>query len=179
MPRMGQSIRAGFLLFLFALSLPVQTLNQENPAVPPTNLCSSTAREALFDFMGPVAGSKPVWLLDASAGQGFEPDSPINLYWVVARTHRGDLVVTGRRLDGPGIAKFHHRVGSPIRKKLIIPKAHKPAMFPGKASEEVLRAYAFHGSYGYFPSPGCWELVARFGSTQTKIVVNLQPSKMH
>ena len=177
MPPLRQGIRVGFLLVLFTLSVPVQTLNQEGPADLSTILCSPTPQEALFDFMVPVAGKKPVWLADGSDGRWIEPDNPINLYWVVARVHRGNLAVTGHRLDGPGIVKFKHRVDSPIREKLIIPKAHKPAMFPGRASEKVLSAYAFHGSYGYFPSPGCWELVAGLGSTQTKIVVKLQPSE--
>ena len=94
--------------------------------------------------------------------------------WVVARDVSGDLVVEGQRLDGPGRLTFATRQGSVPSESLVIAEATtRPGVVPGGAPQEILRRYAFWPSGVYYPSLGCWELTARVGSHEVKIVQNL------
>jgi hypothetical protein len=93
--------------------------------------------------------------------------------WVIAREAEGDLIVTGRRLDGPGNLTFS-RAGSQRSGALVIASATRErGARPTGAPTEILQQYAFWPSAVFYPSMGCWELTARIGESEVRIVQDL------
>ncbi len=93
--------------------------------------------------------------------------------WVVARDVEGDLVVTGSRLDGPGKVTFQGEQG-PAISPFIIETPTRRRGVTHEAPKEVFERYAFWPSYVYYPSMGCWELRARIGESEVRIVQHLK-----
>ena len=162
-------------LLLFAGSLvDSQTLKAASSALSSYAECLESPREARLVAIAPMAGTRPVWMVDGAYGVWQGSDKPVKTAWVASRSHQGDLLVTGRRLDGTGRALFKKGVNSPIMEEFIIPNAHKGGISPGGASSEITQEYAFHPSYVIYPSPGCWEFVAHIGNDEVKIIINLR-----
>lgn len=134
--------------------------------------CSVTPAEDLIPSIGVMVGHDPVWIINDGHDQWRGPDQLVKTAWVVARDHPGDsLVVTGRRLDGEGKASFQAGVGAPLGAELIFTDVDSVLMVPGGADRETIDTYAFRGSYIVYPSPGCWELTARLGEAEVRIVL--------
>ena len=169
--------RAGFIFFaVLLLSSPItvsQAMRISSSDGSIDGECSESLRENRLDVMAPMAGKRPVWVVDGAYGKWQGPDKPVKTAWVVARNHPGDLIVTGRRLDGPGHALFKNGAHAPVLEELKIPNAHSVGVIPGGASSDVMREYAFHPSYLIYPSPGCWELVADMGGQKVKIIISM------
>lgn len=126
--------------------------------------------------VGRVAGTRPVWLADG-LGFGMFPGAkrPVKSLWVLAREVAGGFRVEGRRLDGAGTTRF--QVGgmdTPITDTLVVEKPAAQSVIPGGASADVMKAYAFIPSYVFYPSPGCWQLTAHLGDTDTRIVLEVK-----
>ena len=174
---MQNLLRAGFI-FIAALLLFSPVIVSQAAQIDSSNgsfdvTCSESPRENRLDVVAPMAGTSPVWVVDGAYGKWQGPDKPVKTAWVVARNYPGDLVVTGRRLDGPGHALFKNGAQSPVLEELKIPNAHRAGVVPGGASSNVIREYAFHPSYLIYPSPGCWELVADLGDQKIKIIIRM------
>ena len=92
--------------------------------------------------------------------------------WVVARDVEGDLVVEGTRLDGPGEVTFSIPPG-PAVSPLVIEAASQRRGATHQAPREIFERYAFWPSFVYYPSMGCWELRARIGESEVRIVQDL------
>ena len=166
---MGRSLLS-LGVWLCLAPMTVLAAERSSPAA-----CAVTPTEdRLPSIIAPMAGDYPLWLVDVS-GPFRGPGMPYNLYWVVARDHPGDLVVTGHRLDGEETASFMAGVYEPLEEQLLIENAHDQGMVPGGASAEIIQQYAFRGGYGLFPAPGCWELVAKMGETERRFVIELRP----
>ena len=106
--------------------------------------------------------------------------------WVVAKDHATGrtLTVTGRQLDGSSTARFaggdgYAEPGSVgvitgqwegAPEALAIQNAEKGKMTPGGVSTGAIDSYALHGSIIMYPVAGCWELTARLGDAEVRIV---------
>ncbi len=134
--------------------------------------CEATTAEKSLQVVGPMAGRRPVWLVDASAGK-WSP-RPAKTLWVLAREGAGRLHVTGRRLDGPGVASFMDGFDAAPASTLAISDPWTRSVIPEGASTDVLKLYSFQPSYVLYPSPGCWELNARLGDDEASIVLELK-----
>ena len=154
-----------------------QTSQAEFSTISNASECSEPPRENRLPVIASMAGASPVWVVDAAFGVWPGSDKPVKTVWVVARSHQGDLRVTGRRLDGPGRAQFKKGVYGSIVDELVIPNAHRMGVIPGGASSDVVRDHAFHPSYVIYPSSGCWELVARMGGDEVKVVINMKDAR--
>jgi hypothetical protein len=136
--------------------------------------CSTTpVEDRLPDLVAPMAGKEPIWLVDGSFGRWAGPEVLVKSVWVLSREVAGDLTVEGRRLDGAGVMRFQDdRTGSRAA-RLVIPEARERSVQPGGSTPEVLDRYAFVMMYLVYPSAGCWELKARLGEIERRIVVEL------
>lgn len=175
--RRGCSIFFAAMLLLVWSSTAYETFQAESSASPKKFECSESPRENLLNVIAPMAGANPVWMVDSAYGIWQGGDKPVKTAWVVARGRAGDLRVTGRRLDGEGRTRFKKGVDAPVMEELIISNAHRGGVIPGGASSEIIREYAFHPSYVIYPSPGCWELVARAGGDEVRIIINMKDAR--
>lgn len=156
--------------FLGVAAASAQNRGSPDGSVPATCEVTPVDEELSLPFIAPAAGVHPLWLVDASwVWSGAE--AAVNLYWVVARNRPGDLLVTGRRLDGAGEARFKAGVYETTQRQLFIADAREHHMFPSGASAEVLEQYSFRAGSGLFPAPGCWELLANLGDTKRRFVI--------
>jgi hypothetical protein len=84
----------------------------------------------------------------------------IRTIWLVQGGVEGDLVVSGRRLDADGIARFIRQGGEGVNEELRVGSAGSPRV--GRTPDET-RPYGEHAVFLVLPGPGCWELTARIG----------------
>jgi hypothetical protein len=120
-----------------------------------------------------MAGKGPIWLVEGAFGRWAGPEVLVKSVWVLSREVAGDFTVEGRRLDGEGVMQFQDELTDSPAPRLVIPKARERSVEPGGATPQVLDRYAFVMMYLIYPSPGCWELKARLGEIERRIVVDL------
>jgi hypothetical protein len=63
---------------------------------------------------------------------------------------------------------------TPITDTLVVENPSARSVRPGGASAEVMKSYVFIPSYVFYPSPGCWQLNARLGDNNTRIVLEVK-----
>ena len=160
------------LAALWLLAAPDPASGQDQDTLAAFD-CPVTPREERLPVIAVMAGRHPVWMVDGSDGRWLGSSHSVKTVWVVARNHPGDLIVTGRRLDGKGQVQFQGHRGTPPGPELMIPKAHEALMLPGGASREIIDTYAFRPSYVVYPSPGCWEMTVRLGEADVQIIIEL------
>lgn len=142
--------------------------------------CDATPYQRLLpEVVAPMAGQSPIWLVTgASPGSGLwiQSECGVKTLWVVARGVEGHLTVQGKRLDGPGDVTFRTSQAEQSSVLIIPAAALDRGVRPDGASPEILERYAFWPSLVFYTSVGCWELTARIGDQQVRIVQNLTAS---
>lgn len=129
-------------------------------------------QDRLPNVIAPMVGDGPVWLVQGLNGQWM--GAPIKSVWVIDRKAKGDLVVTGRRVDETGRLNFQAEMHGPISDVLTKIKPLEQSMTPGGAGPDIMERYAFVSSYVIYPTPGCWALDVRLGSSRQQIIVSLK-----
>ena len=135
--------------------------------------CPATPKLEIVSAIAPAAGAYPVWVVDGSFGRWRRSDTAVKTAWILARDHPGDLTVSGRRMDGEGRALFALQHGADLSDQLIIINADTQEMMPGGIETDELRKYSFRSSGVVYPSAGCWELLVRYGESESRIVLEL------
>ncbi len=135
--------------------------------------CPATPKLEVVSAIAPAAGAYPVWVVDGSFGHWRGPDAEVKTAWIMARDNPGDLTVVGRRVDGEGRALFAFQHGADPSDQLIIADADRHQMIPGGIDPDELREYSFRSSGVIYPSAGCWELLVRYGESESRIVLEL------
>ncbi len=135
--------------------------------------CPATPRLEIVSAIAPAAGAYPVWVVDGSYGRWRGPDDAVKTAWILARDNPGDLTVEGRRLDGDGRALFRSPGSADLSDRLVIANADTLWIMPGGIEPDELRKYSFRSSGVVYPSAGCWELLVRYGKSESRIVVEL------
>jgi hypothetical protein len=128
------------------------------------------------DIIGPITGTDPVWLIDGSSRRWSGPDQVVKTLWVISKKAAGDLRIEGRRLDGDGVARFQDGgvTGTP-KTTLEIPEPEwRRRAWPGNATADVRRDFAFVPDYVIYPGPGCWEFTARIGSVESRVTIAMK-----
>lgn len=150
--------------------------------------------EDFWEGTGTVAGEFPVWmshapvlrwsdfggsgyLPGAESGLDFEKGHLVKRLVFVAEEVQGDLVITGRRLDGPGQLYFvdandiftslgadTYRIDSALDTQQIYVDAHVATHFPNPAG------IAHHGGGYLIPGPGCYQVEAKIQDYAVQIV---------
>jgi hypothetical protein len=155
---------AGAFLLYNATASWTDAIRPPRCAVKPETL-------VLSRIFGPVSGESPVWFVNGSTGV-WRRREPVKSIWVLSRTATGALRLQGHRLDGPGELEFQSGTDSEIVRTLDIADPWHDSMRPGGRS--AMERYAFVSMYVYYPSAGCWELVARLGDREVRIVILLK-----
>lgn len=91
----------------------------------------------------------------------------IRSVWVIDRSADGELILSGRRTDGEGIAQFIRQGGQRPTEQVRIPDA---ARF-GPTTTPTGARYADHQIYLVLSSPGCWEFTAKLGDVSRTLTV--------
>lgn len=159
-----------------ALLVSVLFLALASPAAAAT--CDATPyQDVLPEVVAPLAGARPIWLVTGdSSGSDLpwvRPECGMKTLWVVARDVVGDLIVHGRRLDGPGELTFSRDQSRRSPTLVVTSAASERGAIPANASSEIQRRYAFWPSAVYYPSMGCWELTATIGESEVRVVQHL------
>lgn len=133
------------------------------PTPPATCAVSLTGSER--SDLGPTIGETPLWM--ASQVLPIVPwrNEFVRSVWVVDRAAEGDLILAGRRTDGPGVAQFVRPGGERATEQLRIASAGRVG---SPTASATAARYADNQVYIVLPSPGCWELTARLGSEITR-----------
>lgn len=153
------------LLVLAACANPDQQQAFECPTTP--------LEDRLPTVIAPMAGSEPIWLVDASFGHWLAEEKRVTVIWVLSRPVGDQLVVRGRRLDEPIALQFQDPTDEKPTERLVIPNPGKRSVIPGGSTREILGQYAFVMTHVIYPSPGCWEITARLGDDERRIVVEV------
>ena len=134
----------------------------------------SPVEDPLPAIIGPITGQHPAWLIDGANRPWANPEERIKTLWVFSQKASGRLVITGRRLDGEGIARFQDDGVGGIPKDALDIDDWRRRAWPGNATPEVRRDYAFVPNYVIFPSPGCWQFTVRLGAEDTRITIEIK-----
>ena len=130
--------------------------------------------DMLPEVVAPLAGEHPIWLVTGDRSGSdlawVRPECGVKTLWVIAREAVGDLIVEGRRLDGPGELTFKQGQSERSSRLVVTNASTERSVTPGGASAEILRLYSFWPSAIYYPSMGCWELRARLGESEVRVV---------
>jgi len=146
--------------------------------------CLATAQQTLFHVIDPETGERhpfkargahPVWLVDGSLGRWRGSAFENKMAWVVARDRQGDLLLEARRRDGGDRALLSSGDGRDHSTHLVIRDAHTVLIVPGGAPGDAVRDYAFRSSSVVFPSAGCWDFEVGFGTSRSRITLELTP----
>lgn len=122
-------------------------------------------------LVGPMHGAGVAWLADDGIVEWRGADTPVKTLWILER-RAGPVRITGRQLDGRGVATFQRDAGPPAA-ALVIDDPVTWSARPGGASAVDLRAHVFLPSSVFYPSAGCWEFTVRIGDAETRIVRQL------
>jgi len=167
---MRQLLLSGMLgLAPVAVTVPLDPREAEDPR---TGCAFTPMEDRLPAVIASMAGTDPIWLVGGRSDG--RPDVPVRAVWVLSRNLIGPLRLEGRQLDGPGIMTFRASVDAPITDALLIPDPQTQSVVPGGATPEIMKAYAFVPTYLIYPSPGCWELIARLGGREVRIVLAIK-----
>ncbi len=128
------------------------------PTPPPA--CATTATTNLRPELGPTVGESPVWVTSAALPVVPWRNELIRTRWLIESGAPGDLIISGRRTDGDGTARFIRQGAEGVSEQLRVPSAGAPRS--GRPGEEA-RPYVDYPVLLVLPAPGCWELTARIG----------------
>ena len=162
--------QSAIVISILTVALLITAATTEQPV--DTN-CPATPKLEIVSAIAPAAGAYPVWVVDGSFGRWRSSGTAVKTAWILARDHPGDLTVVGRRIDGDGRALFALQDGAELTDQLVIANADNREMIPGGIDPDELRKYSFRSSGVVYPSAGCWELLVRYGESESRIVLEL------
>jgi hypothetical protein len=136
----------------------------------------SPVEDVLREFIAPMTGNHPAWLVETSSGIWPGADQVVKTLWVFSQKTTGDLRITGRRIDGDGTARFQDggASGTPKDALEIADPDWRRRAWPGNATADLKAAYAFVPNYVIYPSPGCWAFDVEIGAAKTQIVIDIK-----
>jgi len=190
---MTSLFRLFFVLTVAALLIGCNTLARIITYMPCPVSPRLTDHPVAEQMVAPV-GEYPVWFvtLDAVAIFDLAQSAPpynggtVRKSLVVVSTElSGDLVLTGRQLDGDGVVLFPLHIDEEIPNadgtttivyseddltdQFVIPNAEQTTFgtdAPG---------YAHHPWAAYYPKPGCYQLTGTFGGYSATAIVEIRP----
>lgn len=193
----------GILALLLALALIWGIHNLIPETIPGTInngdssliYCPVTPIQTIWDNSGPVAGEFPVWIsswgrseyanlgpkvMPPDSGKlKFEQGHLTKMLVFVDQQVEGDLVITGRRLDGDEVIYFPNdgqlkRLDESTLQLIdeppvtyVIPSAHVTTRFPNPAGR------THHGFGPLFLRPGCYQITAEIAGHTVDVVFEI------
>jgi hypothetical protein len=129
--------------------------------------------DILPEFVAPMTGQSPAWLVDTSARQWQGANQVVKTLWIFSKKSTGPLHIEGRRLDGEGTLRFQDGgiEGTPKDSLEIPDPGWRRRAWPSNATPELRQDYAFVPNYVLYPSAGCWQFTVRIGDDETRITI--------
>jgi hypothetical protein len=131
----------------------------------------SPTHDLLPNVVAPMTGTPPAWMVDGSPTWSGEREA-VKTLWVLRRTS-DSVRISGRRLDGPGLARLR-RGGDTPSDTLFVANPSKESVTPGGAPQAVMRSYVFLPSHVFYPSAGCWQFTVQIAQEDFRIVRDLR-----
>jgi hypothetical protein len=125
-------------------------------------------------IIGPITGQHPAWLIDGSNRRWSNAEERTKTLWVFSQMASGPLHIEGRRLDGDGTTRFQDGGVAGMPKNALEIEDWRRRAWPGNATPDVRRDYAFVPNYVIYPSPGCWQFTVRIGADETQITIEVK-----
>src|SRR5438128_1947880 len=120
-----------FLLRMLALSEAVTAMNV---SVGAFSCEPSPTQDLLPDVVAPMTGTSPAWMVDGSPSWSGGREA-VKTLWVLRRTS-DSVRISGRRLDGPGLARLRRGSDTPSD-TLFVANPSKESVIPGGAPQAV------------------------------------------
>ena len=133
------------------------------PTPPPS--CAVDATSSERPDLGPTMGEPPIWMASQVLPVIPWRNDFIRSVWVVERGTEGDLVLSGRRTDGPGSAQFVRPGNERATDQLRITSAGRVG---SPDNSPTAARYADNQVLIVLPAPGCWQIMARLGSAVSR-----------
>ena len=161
-----------WILGLTLLTTPIAVDQQDS--------CQSARPVRLTPSVIPVIGQSPMWAATGGKPLVWEgPMSPVRLLWLRDVAARGPAFLSGKIASGDPAAATKTNVsfatsmygGREPRLKLDH-IGDKPAGI----KDADLQKYAFHWTFVWFPSPGCYAITGSVGSQKSVIFLNVAPA---
>jgi len=145
----------------------------DNPALRSDSVCAVTpAVDRLPSVIAPMAGAYPAWLVTDSVWPG--RNVPAKSALVLSRDAPGPLIVTGHRVDGPGVLGFRDGADDIETKILTIADPARRSVTPGGATRSIMASYAFIMMLVSYPTAGCWKFNVQLGEHEVSIIRELR-----
>jgi hypothetical protein len=158
-----------WILGLALLTVPA-TADMQDPCAPgrPVRLVSNVI---------PALGQGPIWAATGGKPLAWEGAStPVRVLWLRDVTARGPGLLSGapvgKDAKAPGPTFATSMYGSRQARLTLDQIGDKPAGI----KDVDLKKYAFHWTFVWFPSPGCYAITGSVGNRKSVIYLQVAPS---
>lgn len=140
--------------------------------------CSSGRPVRLVSNVIPALGQGPIWAATGGKPLAWEDArTPVRVLWLRDVTARGPAFLSGALVgkEGKGAptATFATSMyGSRLQRLTLDQIGDKP----NGVKDVDLKKYAFHWTFMWFPSPGCYAITGSVGSRKSVIYLSVAPS---
>jgi len=122
-------------------------------------------------------GKGPVWMTAESLPiKWVDAGTPIQLVWLMDAEARGPALVTGKHRESGAQVRFT-KLGDRVGKRELRWRLDPLGYQPTHAKPQDFKKFSFDRNFGWFPSPGCYEITGQFGRQESKIIVQVTAAK--
>ena len=124
-----------------------------------------------------AVGKGPVWLgAESFPVKWKDAGTPVQLIWLSDATVRGPVLVSGKHRDSGAQVKFT-KLGDIVGKREVKYRLDPIGYQPSHAKPADFKKFNFDRTFGWFPAPGCYEIIGQIGAQQSKMVVQVMPAR--
>lgn len=147
------------------------------PVANPQEPCPSGKAARLISNLVPAVGQSPTWAATGGKPVAWEgPAAPVRVLWLRDVQVKGAAFLSGR-LHGSAsattIARFSTSVFGSREPRL---KLDHIGDKPNAIKEADLKKYAFHWTFVWFPSAGCYAMTGQVGTQKSVMYLDVAPS---
>jgi hypothetical protein len=149
------------------------TAQAANPQEP----CPSGKPVRLISNLVPALGQSPMWAATGGKPIAWEgPAAAVRVLWLRDVKVKGPAFLSGKlhgTASGTTTARFATSMFGTREPRL---KLDHIGDKPNGIKEADLQKYAFHWTFVWFPSPGCYAMTGQVGTQKSVIYVNVAPT---
>jgi hypothetical protein len=139
--------------------------------------CASGRPVRLVSNVIPALGQSPIWAATGGKPLAWEgPSTPVRVLWLRDVTVRGpgflSAAPAGKGAKAPSPTFATSMYGSRQTRLTLDQIGDKPTGI----KDVDLKKYAFHWTFMWFPSPGCYAITGSVGTRKSVIYLNVAPS---
>lgn len=160
-----------WVLGITLLATPSAPADMQDP-------CPAGRPARIISNVVPVIGQSPMWAATGGKPIDWEgPTTPARVLWLRDVAVKGAAFLSGKPSgkESATAAKvgFATSLYGSREQRL---KLDHIGVRPTGIKDADLQKYAFHWTFIWFPSPGCYEITGRVGSQQSVIYLNVVPA---